>query len=113
MANLLNSVCIFSAILGITLLIIISDKISIPQSSISSITKTDVNKYIKINGIVKNIIKKGSIIILDLEDKTAKIRVVLFKSENIGIEKGSFIEVEGKVSLYEDQLQILAETIKI
>lgn len=112
MPNILTKLSIISAILGITLLIIISDKIVIPSSDISSIDKQDINKHIKVNGIVKKMISKGGITILELEDKTSTIKVVLFKPGEIKLKKGSFVEVEGKIGSYEDSPEIIAETIK-
>lgn len=111
--KLLTKLCTISAILGIILLILISDKISSPSSVIASITTKDVGKSIKINGIVSKATNKDSVSFLEVKDSTDKIGVVLFKPVNITIKKGSFVEVEGKVSIYEDSPQIYAETVKL
>ncbi len=115
MVDILTKICIISAILGISLLIIISDKINIPSSEISTITKNDIDKHIKVDGIITNIIKKGnSLAILDIENKKSAIRVVIFKPDKVlNIEKGDLIEVEGKISLYEGRLQIIADKVKV
>ena len=114
MADILTKLCIISTVLGISLLIIVSDKIDVLGSEISSITKEDINKAVKIKGIVKKIVIKGNTLsILEIEDKKSSITVVLFRPDEFIIERGSFIEVSGKVSLYKDDLQIIADTIKI
>jgi|SRR3989344_1484710 len=112
MGDILSKLCIISMVLGITLLILVSDKIDIPSSTISSISKEDVNKGIKIKGIVTKVINKENINILEIKDNSSSIKVVLFDSEGYIIEKNSFVEVYGKVSLYEGNLEIIAETIK-
>ncbi len=110
---MLIKICIISAILGIILLVIIADKVSIPSSAIGSLTKQDLNKAVTIKGTVKSITNKETIAIFNIEDKTGSIKAVAFKPNNLTIKKGSFIELEGKLNLYEDNLEIYAETIKI
>lgn len=111
--NLLIKLCIISAIVGIILLIIVSDKISIQTSTISSIDKSDINSLVKIRGTVKSAINKNTVSFLEIMDKTGKIKVVAFKPTNLTIKKDSMIEIEGKVSFYENNIQLYAETIKI
>ena len=50
---MITKICLISALIGIILLILISDKIEIDSSVISSIKKEDINKHVKITGIVK------------------------------------------------------------
>ena len=110
---LLTKICILSAIIGIILLIIIGDKVEAPSSTINSIKKEDVNKPIKIIGVSKNIINKGKLTKIELEDKSGKIDIIVFNSKKIPIKKGSTIEAYGTISVYENKPQIYAETIKI
>jgi len=49
--------------------------------------------------------------LLEVQDLTGKIEVVIFDSKP-KISKGAFIEVEGKVSKYQNNIQINANTIK-
>lgn len=109
----ITKLCIITTLLGIILLIIVSDKIEAPTSTISSITKQDLNQEVKLRGTIKASINKETIAFLDLEDSTGVISIVLFKPQNTKITKGSFAEVTGKVSLYEEKLQVYAETVKI
>ena len=111
--KILIKLCILSAIIGLVLLIIISDKIELPSSNISSLTKQDINKAIKIRGTITQSTNKGTVSTIFLQDKTGSIEAVLFKPSNLILKKGSFIEIEGKVSLYNEKLQITAERVKI
>lgn len=113
MSNILTKLCILSTFVGITLLIVISDKLDIPTSTISSLSKEDINKQVKVKGIVNNIINKESIIILNLKDTSSSIKVVLFNPKKSKIKKNSFVEVDGKISSYEDKLEIIADSVKI
>ncbi len=111
MADLLTKICIISSIIGIILLVLVSNKLDIPSSNISSIDKADLNKQVKIKGYIKKITNKESLSILEIEDKTSSITVVMFKPEKISLEKNSFVEIYGKVSVYNEQLQIIAELV--
>ncbi len=115
MPDLLTKICILTTIIGISLLIIISDKISIPSSEISSITKSDIDNHIKIKGTINKIIKKSSsLAILEIADKDSTIKVVIFKPDKaLNIKKGDFIEIDGKVSAYNSELQIIADKVKV
>lgn len=113
MSNILTKLCILSTLIGITLLIIISDKLDIPTSTISSLSKEDINKQIKVKGIANSIVNKKSIIILNLKDASSSIKVVLFNPKESKIKKNSVLEVNGKISLYEDELEIIADSVRI
>jgi len=113
MTNILTKLCIISSIIGIILLIVISNKLDIPTSTISSISKESINKQIKVKGTVKNIIDKENLIMLNLKDKSSQIKVVLFNTNKPNIKKNSFVEISGKVSLYEDEFEIIADSVKI
>ena len=111
--GLLIKTCTITIILGIILLIIIIDKIDLPTSTIGKISKSDLDKTIKIRGFVKTATNRDTVSFLEVEDKTGKIKITAFKPENLKIKKGSMVEIEGKVSLYEENLEIYAQTIKI
>ncbi len=113
MSNILTKLCVLSTLIGIILLIIISDKLDVPTSTISSLSKEDINNQVKVKGIVNQVVNKESIIILNLKDASSSIKVVLFNPKESKIKKNSFVEVDGKISLYEDKLEIIADSVKI
>ncbi|MBI2148704.1 OB-fold nucleic acid binding domain-containing protein [Candidatus Woesearchaeota archaeon] len=110
---LLTKLCILSVLVGIILLIIVIDKVEIPSSEISTISKEDINKHVKFIGTIKKVNNKGTITSLEVEDKSGKINVIAFKTKNLNLKKESTIELEGRVSIYEGEIQIYAETIKV
>ena len=113
MADILTKLCIISTALGIILLIIVSDKVGPPKSSISSITERDINKAVVINGMIESITNKGSALaLLEVRDSKSSITVVAFKPEENNIKKGDFVEISGRVSVYKNNLQIIADSIE-
>ena len=113
MADLLTKLSIISSIIGIILLIIISDKIIIPKSSLGSINNSDIGKSVTIEGTATDVKHKGdSITALELENKDKKISVIAFNSKEFYIKEGEYLEISGKISVYNNNLQIIAEKIR-
>lgn len=118
MADILTKLSIICTVIGIALLIVVSDKVGAPTSKVSSLTTKDINKAVTIKGTVKSITTKGSALtMLDIQEKESSIKVVLFgqsfgQSKN-NIKKGDFIEIVGRISIYKDELQIIADTVRL
>jgi len=101
------------ALIGIlTLLLIIN--FQEPQNiQISSINNNHLNKQIKITGQVTNInIYKNNFTTFNLNNNTAKIQVIC-NCPNIKQYKNQNIEVTGKLTKYNNSLQIQANKINL
>ena len=110
--NLLR-LAIITSIIGILILIIISEKITPAKIQISEITEKDIDRVIKIKGEITSITQTDSLLILTIKDDTAEIKVTAFKEKDIEIKKNQIAEIEGKITLYTNQIQIEADKIKI
>jgi RecJ-like exonuclease len=108
--TLLKISLIFS-ILGILLILFISENTSIDLSNISEITKENIDEKVRIQGIVTNIVETESLTILNVKDNTGKITIIIFEI-GIGLQKDQRVEIIGSVTDYEDQLEIMADQIK-
>ncbi len=107
----ITKMLIICTIFGLVLLTIISEKLEISQEPISAISIEKVNKQTTIQGYVRKILNKNTITELELEDKTGKIKVIIFSKEKI--KAGSLIKVEGKIAKYNNELQVYAEKILV
>lgn len=101
------------SLIGIFILIIISERIDISQSNISNITKNDIDKTVKIKGYITRLTETPGLYIMNIKDSTAEITTIVFKEDKINITRGSLVEVEGKVKEYNEILEINAELIKV
>ena len=99
------------AAIGLGILMILGNVITLEESNISKLDKKSLDKNVKIKGYVKNIQTIGSIKLLELEDNTGKMDVVVFNNK-FYIKKGSIAEVEGKLTIRNGKLQLNAETIR-
>ena len=111
--NLLKIALIVS-ILGLLFIYLISGNIEIKEKNIEKITIDNKDDFVKVSGIVNNIINADSVFIMKLT-QPQEITVVLFKRENTTtpIQKGNEVEIIGKVDEYEDKLEIIAQRARI
>ena len=109
----LVKLAIATSLVGIFLLIIISEKADISSSSIASITGNAVGSGVKAKGVIVSVKDMAGISVLSLKDDTGTIKVVIFKEDELSLSKGDIIEVEGIVKDYNGELEIEAEQVKI
>jgi aspartyl/asparaginyl-tRNA synthetase len=107
-STLLKISIIFS-ISGIILLYFISENIVIEEMD-SNIIEEYKDKTVKITGVVEQATKTESATFLKIKQPST-VDVVVF--ESLDIEKGSYMEVTGKVDEYNDEYEILADKIRV
>src|SRR3989344_7817544 len=98
--NSLLKLSLICSLIGIFILIIISERIDISQSNIANITKNDVDKSVKIKGYITRLTETPGLYIMNIKDSTAEITTIVFKEDKINITRGSLVEVEWKVKEY-------------
>ena len=96
------------AILGLLSMLYLSDKLEPKIIQISSINEGLLENNIKIQGAVISAKTLKSIQLLEVQDISGKIQIVMFDITP-KIKKGSYIEVQGKVSKYKNNMQINAD----
>ena len=101
------------SLLGILIILFIVENLEIPESNIGNITQEDWEKTVAVSGEIKYITETPGLLIITLGDNTGNITVIAFKEENVSLEKGQIITIEGQVIEYKDQLEIQAELIKV
>ena len=98
------------AVIGTALLLFLSIQLEPKLIKINEIDMKDYDSFVKIQGVVFDERQPGNITILTIRDDTSEINAVVY--EKIGIIKGDFVEIIGKVSEYDYNLQIDANKIK-
>lgn len=107
------NISLTASLLGILLLLLISENLAAKQITTNSITRNHIDKDVILIGSVSSINKQGDLTLLKIKDNTGKIDVVIFKSSDLSLEYGDDIEVYGKVALYNNKLEIIAKSIKL
>ncbi len=107
------NISLTASLLGILLLLLVSENLNAKQITIDSITRNHIDKDVIVLGSISSINKQGSLTLLKVKDETGKIDVVVFKSRDLSLRYGDQIEIYGKVALYNDKLEIIAKSIKM
>lgn len=106
------------ALVGMLSLFILVHYMEPEKVTIDKINENLLGHTVEIKCRIKSIFVNDGHIFLTLEDKTGKIKAVIFKTkaEKIGaykLEKDDNARINGKVSLYKNELEIIADNFKI
>lgn len=107
MASKLLKISFIGAIVGIILLFIISENISINKISIDMIDESYIGRSVRFSGEITKIISSEKFSSIEVD---GKILVVLF--EKVDLAKGNKIEVIGKVDEYKNKIEVVADLIR-
>lgn len=124
--NALLKVSLIFSILGVFLILFISESTNLPITKISDINEDKIDQKIKINGKITNVVDTPEIIITNIKDETGTITVIIFKNnetkifplnlfqnpEEIILKNNEIVEIEGIIMEYEGNLEINADEIK-
>ncbi|MEW6063485.1 MAG: OB-fold nucleic acid binding domain-containing protein [Nanoarchaeota archaeon] len=109
----LLKIAIIGSLIGIIILSYISEKSSLNNSNIREITDKTINEKVKIKGYITSLAESSGLYIITVKDDTGSIRVVVFKEEKINISKSDLIEVEGKITKYKEETEVVADIIRL
>jgi|GEM_PF-2303832 RecJ-like exonuclease len=104
------------SLLGIIILIILAETGSKGEEIvfISEAKEAEEGQEVGIQGEVKVLKDTPTITILTIQDETSEIKVIADKKGmETKLQKGMFVEVEGKIKLYQEEKEIEASTIRI
>ncbi|MBS3055837.1 MAG: exodeoxyribonuclease VII large subunit [Candidatus Aenigmarchaeota archaeon] len=108
--RIVTSLCIITIVVGLLSLFLVSEFYGPAKLEISSITKSMNNRLVLVQGIVTNLRISGENTFFVLERNNTGIKVVIF-NKNYNIENNQNIIVKGRVSIYKNQLEIIANDI--
>lgn len=106
----LIKISLIFALISIGTIAYLSDKLKINTIDIASINQGMIDMNVRVNGVVMNVMKSKTLQVLDISDPTGSIQVVVFDT-NAKINKGAYLDVEGKISKYKNNLQINSDSI--
>jgi len=110
--TLLKTAISFS-IIGLIVLFFYSDKIEVDEITIEKLDEMEIGKTVKIKGYVEDVTNLEKVAFLRIaQEKTETVSIVLFKEENISLEKGDYVEVTGEIEEYEGEKEIIGNLVK-
>ena len=110
----LLKIALICSLIGLLILFIFSDNISIEEKDISKIEDEDIGNNVKIIGKVNRITNTDKVAFLGISQETTKeITVVLFKDKNISLLPGMRVEITGSVEDYNGEKEIIGNKVTI
>lgn len=109
----LLKISLILAVIGMSSMLFLESKLQLEISSIDSLSNSDIGKTAKLHGSIKNPISSPKVKSFDLVDDSGKINIVSFSQDSVIPKGNNQVEVIGKVSIYKNKLQVIADTIKI
>lgn len=107
----LFDICLLLSLLGIFCLALLSENLELEEIPISNITYKMLDQRVKISGFITRVSETPGLYILNVEDNSSEITVIIFKKENISLLKNSYVSIEGSISEYKNQTEIIAKEI--
>lgn len=101
----LIKIAIICSLIGILIILLITEFTVIPLVKISEINKDLLNKEVKVQGKIISIKETPGLYIFTVEDDSI-IKAVMFKEELLQISKGDSVEIQGRVIEYKKELEI-------
>ena len=105
----LLKISLICSILGILVLLVISNNLEVDEKTISELDESDIGSSVRLDGIVTNFQNRGAVILIDIA-QLEEMQVVIFNA-NLTLNKGDYIEVIGKIDEYEGNQQLIADKI--
>jgi len=99
-------------LLGILVILFIVENSEIPESNIGNITKDNLEQTVSVSGQITRITETPGLLILNLKDNTGEITAIIFKEDNLTLQKNEIITIEGKIIEYNGELEIQADLLK-
>ncbi len=100
------------SVIGTFLILLISEYSEVELTEIKNLDKNNLETRVKILGTVISAQETPGLYILKIKDSSGTIPLVIFKEDPINIERGTKIEVTGKLTEYKNELEILVEKIE-
>jgi len=101
--------------IGLLVLFFLSQILEPQEIKIDKITRKNLDEKVKITGSIQSIIEKSNITILTINDSTGAIQGIIYEKLNLSIlnsNKSELYEFQGKISEYNNNLEIEIEKIK-
>jgi len=106
----LLKIAIISALAGIFLLYLVSDNITIDESSIGNIENEEIGRDVKVMGVVEDVFNGEKISIITIS-QPSDMKVILY--DNVSISEGDYIEVIGEIDEYNGEMEVIGNRVRV
>ncbi len=100
------------SLIGLVALFILAQTMGLDETTLENITHAEEDTTVRIKGVVSGYMDYGKTARIEIA-RPETTEVFLFKSRNISLKKGDFVEITGEVSEYKGRKEILASTVEV
>src|SRR3989344_2068326 len=106
----LQKIALIGSFIGLVLVALLAQEKSEIVAHIDQVP----GKEVKVTGIIDSVSDAGKVMFLTLaEQKIEKTQVVLFKSRNMTLDRGSVVSVTGTIDDYNGEKQVIGNRIEL
>lgn len=102
-----------STLIGILLIMFISEHIEIKQIKIKNITEDLIGEEVKVIARITNIKTTPGLYILTLNDNSSEIKAIIFKEQELEFKNRDKVEVIGEIIKYKNILEIQVNQLNL
>lgn len=106
----LIAIAIICSLAGVFALYIISESISINESTIEKINNGKIGSNVKLNGVVKDVFSGNKSTIITIT-KPEEVKVIFYE-KGIGLQKGDYVEIIGETEEYNGEVNIMGNRVR-
>ena len=103
-------IAIISSLVGVFLLYIISENISLDESAISKIENEDIGDDVKVKGVIKDVFNGEKVSIITIT-QPSEMKIILY--DNVSVNSGDYIEVVGEIDEYNGNKEIIGNKVRV
>lgn len=106
-------IALVCSLVGIFLILFIVQKYEVPSFDIEELDKSMLDEMVSVKGNINRLTETPGLYIINLEDSTGEVTVVVFKEDELDLVIGESLKVEGNLIEYKNEVEIIAKEIKI
>jgi DNA/RNA endonuclease YhcR with UshA esterase domain len=108
----LLKISLSASLVGLAVLLILTSRLQPGDTTIANLSAIEEGKAVRIEGVVQSMRDSGKVLSLQIAQPQT-VEVVVFKENNISIQKGDFVDISGELRDYQGRKEILASRINL
>lgn len=105
-------IAIVSVIVGLAILLIFAGEVDLKK--VEEIDSTSSGEIVKISGTITKLTQKDKTVFAEIEaEKTEKTSVIIFPENEIFLQEGDYVEVDGTVEEYLGKKEVLGNKVTV
>jgi len=110
--SLLLKIALSFSLLGLVVLFFLTNNLKIEETKIENLTDVREDSIVRVRGVITDIRDYGKMANLEIA-QPQRLDIIIFKSSNLSLQKGSFVDIVGEVREYNGRKELIASQIDV